>query len=207
MILSTRSIFPKSALTLFVFGFLILAPGLHAQLKIGTVDINQVFKASNKTRIAEAKINEAKNAAMKELNERTDAYQKGIAEINQLNQQLAGPALSRAAKTSKAQEREGKIDTMKKMEREITDFRRTREQQLQQAAQRAKEEIVQEITGIVLELVRAKKFDLVFDKSGASVNGFSPVLFARANVDFTEEVIAALAKNEKPGAASPSPAK
>jgi hypothetical protein len=45
-----------------------------------------------------------------------------------------------------------------------------------------------------MDLIRARNFDLVFDKSGASMNGFSPVLFSRDHSDFTDEVIKALNK-------------
>ena len=170
---------------------------IQAQLKIGTVDINRAFKSYSKTKDAETKINEAKNAALKEFNERADAYKKAVEEINRINQQLDGRTLSAAAKAAKAQERDAKIAKVKEMEREITEFRQTREQELQQEMVRSKDQIVQEITGVVLELVREKNFDLVFDKSGASFNGFSPVLFARPSDDFTDEVVAALAKAKR----------
>ncbi len=165
---------------------------IQAQLKIGTVDVDRVFKSYGKTKDAEAKINEAKNVAMKEFNERADAYKKAVNEISQINQQLDAPALSASAKAAKAKERDEKIAKVREMEREITEFRQTREQELRQQMVRSKDQIVREITGAVLELVKAKNFDLVFDKSGASFNGFSPVLFARPSDDFTDEVVAAL---------------
>src|SRR3954452_25402590 len=99
--------------------------------KIGTVDMNRAFKEYNKTKDAEAKINEAKNAAKKEQDDRADAYKKALDEINALNQPLDAPALSADAKTQKAKERHEKITNIKNMEREINEFRRTRERQLQ----------------------------------------------------------------------------
>jgi hypothetical protein len=60
--------------------------------------------------------------------------------------------------------------------------------------------------------VKANNMDYVFDKSGVSLNGVPIVLYAPANVDFTNDIIAVL---NKPGrstaapiqktAASPSP--
>src|ERR1700750_3507885 len=76
--------------------------------KIGTVDMSRPFKEYNKTKDAEAKINEAKNAAKKEYDERADAYKKALDEINKLNSQLDAPALSAEAKTQKAKERDEK---------------------------------------------------------------------------------------------------
>jgi outer membrane protein len=180
-------------------------------LKIGTVDMNRAFKEYNKTKDAEAKINEAKNAAKKEYDERADAYKKALDEINKLNQQLDAPALSADAKTAKAKERDEKISSIKTMEREINEFRQTRERQLQEQALRMREGIVKEISEVVMDKVKTQTLDFVFDRSGMSLNGVPVVMYARENVDFTTDVIAVLNKpgraTEPVGSPSASPAK
>ena len=149
-------------------------------LKVGTVDMNRAFKEYNKTKDAEKKINEAKDAAKKEYDDRAESYKKALEEINKLSQQLEAPALSADAKTQKAKERDEKIANIKNMEREINEFRQTRERQLQEQAMRMREGIVKEITDIIMERVKTAQLDLVFDKSGLSMNGVpvAPV-FAR----------------------------
>ncbi|MEP6777048.1 MAG: OmpH family outer membrane protein, partial [Chthoniobacterales bacterium] len=117
-----------------------------AQGKVGTVDMNRAFKEYSKTKDAEKKINEAKDAAKKEYDDRADAYKKALDDINKLNQQLDAPALSADAKTQKAKERDEKIGNIKNMEREINEFRQSRERQLQEQAMRMREGIVKEIT-------------------------------------------------------------
>lgn len=173
---------------------LISAVETGAQTKIGTVEMERVLKEYNKTKEAEAKLNEATNAAKKEYGERADAYKKALDEINKLNAQLDTPVLSADAKASKAKERDEKIANIKNMEREINEFRQTREQQLQQQMLRLRENIVKEITDVVMERGKSKNMDLVFDKSGASLNRFSPILFSPDSMDFTAEVIAELNK-------------
>jgi len=168
-------------------------------LKIGTVDMNRAFKEYNKTKDAEKKINEAKDAAKKEYDERADGYKKALDEINKLNQQLEAPALSADAKTQKAKERDEKITTIKNMEREITEFRQTRERQLQDQAMRMREGIVKEISDVVMERVKANNLDLVFDKSGMSLNGVPLLMYSRENTEFTDDIVAAL---NKPGRTS-----
>ena len=183
--------------------------------KIGTVDMQRAFKEYNKTKDAEAKVNDAKNAAKKEFDDRTDGYKKALDEINKLNQQLDAPALSADAKAQKAKERDEKIANIKNMEREINEFRQTREQQLQQQAMRMREGIVKEITDVVLERVKTNGMDLVFDKSGLSQNFVPVVLYSKDSADFTTEIITALNKKapsapEKPATTSApatSPAK
>src|SRR6266566_3183760 len=122
-------------------------------LKIGTVDMQRAFKECNKTKDAEAKINDAKNA------------------------------------------------NIKNMEREINEFRQTRERQLQEQAMRMREGIVKEITDIVMEKVKANNMDLVFDRSGMSLNGVPVLMYSHDNVDFTSDIIAVL---NKPGRATSS---
>jgi outer membrane protein len=203
-------------LTIAVGAMLALPCAAFAQgtLKVGTVDMNRAFKEYTKTKDAEAKINEAKNAAKKEYDDRADAYKKALDDINNLNKQLDAPALSADAKTQKAKERDDKIANIKNMEREINEFRQTRERQLQEQALRMREGIVKEITDVVMEKVRAQSLDLVFDKSGMSLNGVPLLMYAKDSFDFTTDVIAVL---NKPGratslstpttAASPNPAK
>jgi len=170
-------------------------------LKVGTVDMQRAFKECNKTKDAEAKINDAKNAAKKEYDDRAESYKKALDEINTLNKQLDAPALSADAKAQKAKERDDKIANIKNMEREINEFRQTRERQLQEQAMRMREGIVKEITDIVMEKVKANNMDLVFDRSGMSLNGVPVLMYSHDNVDFTSDIVAVL---NKPGRAIPS---
>jgi outer membrane protein len=188
----------KSALRVIVL-IVCLASAVEtrADVKIGMVDVERVIKEYHKTKEAEAKLNEATNAAKKEYGERAEAYKKALDEINKLNAQIDTPALSADAKASKAKERDEKIASIKNMEREINDFRQTREQQLQQQMLRLREGIVKEITDVVTERGKSKNLDLVFDKSGASLNRFSPILFSPDSMDFTADVIAELNKKER----------
>jgi outer membrane protein len=202
--ISLARIVRKSSLRVVVLTLcLFSALEARAQLKIGTVDMDRVLKEYRKSKEAEAKLNEATNAARKELEDRADAYKKALEEINKLSAQLDTPALSADAKAAKAKERDTKIANIKTMEREINDFRQTREQQLQQQMLRLREGIVKEITEAVIERGKSKSLDLVFDKSGATLNRFSAILFSPDNMDFTTEVIAELNKRER----TTSPAK
>jgi outer membrane protein len=176
----------------------------QGSLKIGTVDMQRAFKEYNRTKDAENKINDAKNAAKKEYDDRAEAYKKALDEINNLNKQLESPALSADKKTQTAKERDDKIANIKNMEREISDFRQTRERQLQEQLMRMREGIVKEITDVVMEKVKASNLDLVFDKSGTSFNGVPVLMYSHENVDFTNDVIAVL---NKPGRATASTAK
>jgi outer membrane protein len=191
-------VFSQSALrALMIFLCLASAAEIRAQTKIGIIDMERVLKEYSKTKEAEAKLNEATKAAKKEFDDRTDGYKKALDEINKLNAQLDTPVLTAEAKAAKAKERDEKIASIKNMEREINDFRQTREQQLQQQMLRLREGIVKEIVDVVVERGKVKNLDLIFDKSGASLNRFSPILFSPDSMDFTAEIVAELNKRER----------
>jgi outer membrane protein len=193
----------KKLILVAILSAFALPGGAFAQgMKIGTIDMNRAFKEYNKTKDAEKKINDAKDAAKKEYDDRADTYKKALDEINKLNQQLEAPALSADAKTQKAKERDEKIASIKNLEREINDFRQTREKQLQEQAVRMRDGIVQEITAVVMTKVKTANMDLVFDISGVSLNGVPIVMFARPDMDFTNDVVSQL--NSK-AAASATP--
>src|SRR4051812_39385165 len=200
----------KKLLLIITAAALLSPAAIYAQGKVGTVDMNRAFKEYNKTKDSEKKINEAKDAAKKEYDDRAENYKKALDEINKLNQQLDSPALSADKKTSMAKDRDDKIANIKNMEREINEFRQTRERQLQEQALRMRESIVKEITDVIMDRVKSTGYDMVFDRTGPSMNGVNVVLYAKDNMDFTTDVITALNKKpvttttEKP-ATSPAP--
>jgi len=170
----------------------------HAQsmVKIGTVDMKKVFESYYKTKDAEQRINEARNAAKKELEERMESLQKGMAEVKKLNEEIESPALSKEAKETKSKSRDEKVSELKGMDREVGEFRQTREKQLQEQSGRMRQGIVDDIVKIVNDQVKAENYDLVFDKSGMSLNGVSVVMYAKPAYDFTDLVVTQLNKNK-----------
>ena len=107
----------KKLLSLALTSMLALPLAAFGQgtLKIGTINMDRAFKEYSKTKEAEKKINDAKDAAKKEFDDRTDAYKKALEEVNNLNKQLESQALSADKKTQLAKDRDDKINNIKKM--------------------------------------------------------------------------------------------
>lgn len=184
-------------LTLVLALFGASAATVQAQaLKIGSVDMKKVFESYHKTKDAEAKINEARNNAKKELEDRLDIQKKAMEEVQKMNAEIENPALSKEAKETKTKARDEKIAELRTMDRENSEFRANREKQLQEQSVRMRAGIVEEINKIVEAKVKAENYDLVFDKSGPSLNGVPVVLFSRDVYEFTNEVVAALNKSK-----------
>lgn len=114
------------------------------------------------------------------------------------------PELSGASKDQKAQERDSKISETKGLEKEISDFRQTREKQIQDQLKRMRDGIVEEIMKVVNDQVRAQNYDMVFDRSGFSANNIVPVLlYSRDNYDFSDSVITKLNSGRPAATATP----
>ncbi len=165
-------------------------------VKIGTVDMKKVFESYYKTKDAEAKINEARNAAKKELEDRMDIAKKSLEEVKKLDEDIVRPELSKDAKEQKAKLRSEKAAELQNMDREIREFQQSREKQLQEQSGRMRAGIVEDINKVVSDKVKAENFDLVVDKSGPSLNGVPIVLYSRDNYEFTDTVITALNRNK-----------
>src|ERR1700730_4522352 len=182
-----------------------LASRAHAEMKVGTIDMQKVFTAYYKTHDAEDKLKEAQKAYKDELDQRMDAYKKNLDAINKLNEEMNKPELSGASKDQKEQERDSKIAETKGLEKEISDFRATRERQIQDQLKRMRDGIVEEIMKVVNDQVKTQNYDIVFDRSGFSANNIVPVLpYARDNYDFSESLTKKLTATRP--AATPSPA-
>lgn len=185
-------------------GFGAVSSASAQAVKIGTVDMKKVFENYYKTKDAEARINEARTQAKKELEERMDTYKKSTEEVQKLNDEIQRPELSKEAKEAKSKQRDEKIAELKTMEREVREFQATREKQLQEQSVRMRGGIVEEINKVVSDRVKAENYDLVFDKSGPSLNGVPILLHSKESFDFTNDVITTLNKNkgkETPAAA------
>src|SRR5438552_422928 len=98
----------KKLLSLALTAMLALPLAAFGQgsLKIGTINMDRAFKEYTKTKEAEKKINDAKDAAKKEFDDRTDAYKKALAALNKpgrtstLNTEMPSSPPAAAAKTS-----------------------------------------------------------------------------------------------------------
>jgi len=178
--------------TLFLMGGASLA---NAQVKFGTVDMNRVFSEYYKTKNAQTKYAEAEKAANDDLNGRVDTLKKSMQEISAINSDLEKTDLTKEARDAKLKEQQAKVASARSMDREIADFRSAKQKTLQDQFLRMRKDIVDDIMKSVNDLVKAKGYDIVFDKSGLSAGAVPVVLFSRDDLDFSQDVISALNKN------------
>jgi Skp family chaperone for outer membrane proteins len=170
----------------------------HADGKIGILDMNAIFTQYHRTKDAESKLNEARAAAKTELDGRLETLKKAMDEINKLNVDLEKPELSKDAKDKASKARNQKIAEARNLDREIAEFRGTRERQLQEQSIRMSKDIIDDIMKIVNEQIKTAGYDVVLDKSGLSMGQVPVVIYSKAELDFSKSIIEALNKDAKP---------
>jgi len=168
-----------------------------ADLKIGTIDMKAVFDGYYKTKEAEAKINEARTQAKKELDERLDVFNKAQEEARKLNDEANKPELSDKAKSEKSKALNEKLQALGTLQREVQEFQQTRERQLSEQSVRSRNALLEDLNKVIADKVKAGAYDLVLDKSGQSLNAVGILVYSKDSFDFTNEVIAEVNKGSK----------
>lgn len=170
-------------------------PTASAQIKVGTLDMNSIFTQYSRTKDAETKLNEARAAAKKELDGRLETLKSAMDEINKANADLEKPELSKEAKDKATKSRDEKVAEARNLDREIAEFRGTRERQLQEQFVRMRKDIIDDIMKVVNDKVKNAGYDIVLDKSGMSMGQVPVLIYSSATMDFSKDIIEALNKN------------
>jgi Skp family chaperone for outer membrane proteins len=195
-----KKLIPFTALTVLAT-FLSASPAA-AQMKVGIVDMNKVFTSYHKTKDAETRLNDARAQAKTDLDSRLETLKGDMEAINKLEADTKKPELTADKREAAIKQRDEKINQVRNLDREIGEFRQTRERQLQEQFMRMRGDIVQDIMKVVDTKVKADGFDLVLDSSGLGVSQVKVVLYAAPSMDFSDSIITELNKNAPKKAAT-----
>ncbi|MEX1045139.1 MAG: OmpH family outer membrane protein [Chthoniobacterales bacterium] len=163
-----------------------------AQMKVGIVDMNKVFTSYYKTKDAEARLNDARAQAKTDLDGRLETLKGNMEQINKLEADTKKPELTADKREAAIKQRDEKINEVRNLDREIGEFRQTRERQLQEQFMRMRGDIVQDIMKVVESRVKSEGYDLVLDSSGLGISQVKIVLFSAPSMDFSDNIITAL---------------
>jgi len=190
---------PKIPKKVFALVTLLLCgvSGVHAEIKIGTVDMNRIFTEYTKTNEAKAKYTASGEAIEKDLNERGADLKKKMDEINQLTTAIEKSDLPKKELDAKKKECEEKIEKARTLDRELVEYRSAKQKKLQDEFMGMRQGIIDDIMKVINEQTKIRGFDMVLDKSGLSAGAVPVVLVARPDLDISNEVLAILNKKAK----------
>ena len=190
----------SSRLIAFILmGSLMLTLGVSAQGptgKIATVDLDKLFNDYYKTPIASTKLKEAADSYTKEQGEMLANYKKQIDELNKLREDQDKPEYTAAVREQKRKAVAEKLTETQKLQRDIEDYRAVHRRILEEQTQRMRQTILKEINDVIDKEARTAGYQLVFDKSGSTLNGVPTIVFAQDSMDITDEIAKILNKNQ-----------
>lgn len=187
---------------LTIASVLALASSAIAEVKIGTVNMKNVFTSYYKTKDADAKMNETRGTFKRDLDEKTEKIKALEADITKDREELKKPELSDAKKAPLARLQEKKLAEWQEAMKDRQAFLEEKGKQIEQQIVRIRNGIVEDITKVVNEKVKADGYDLVFDTSGFSANNVPLVLYAKDSYDFTKVIVDKLNAERPAGAAA-----
>ena len=157
---------------------LVVLTGASAQdLKIGIVDMREVFAAYYNTKDAEQDLNEGKTVAKQQLDERNAKYKSLISKWQEMQKMIADPQLNEVLREQKQKEANAVAAEAKALEREMAEFRSRRERQLREQVMRMRKGIHDEIKKVVFQITNIER----------STNGISLTWNSRKGREYSVE--------------------
>ena len=173
-----------------------LMPPAGAQgMKVGIVDMSRVFAEYYKTKDAEQDVNDQKELAKKELEQRNVQYKALIEKYQLLAKQIKDPAITAELRAQKQEEAKAIASEARSLEREKKEFADRRQRMLLTEVDRARKAIIEEIQDLVKATAKQRNYDIVFDKSGVGDRGIPFLLHSKDAVDFSKAIIEQLNKD------------
>lgn len=179
-----------------VFSLLLGGTIVHAEMKVGIVDMNRAFTEYNKTKRAQADYLVIEKGVNKELEDRMALLKQEVEKVNQLDAEIEKNELNGTALLAKKKEREEDVAKAKKMDDEISEFRASKQKKFQDEFLEKRKEIIDEIMKVIDEQTKLRGFDLVLDKSGLSAGAVPVVLYTRPEFDISNDIIGILNKKD-----------
>ena len=157
--------------------------------RIGTVDLEKVFREYHKSRAVEEFINRRADAVRAYMKQMSEQLKKLQSEMYRLGTDASNPALNAAdlAKAKKAAaDAEAKVKA-KTAEIKLYSTQITRE--IRELENKKRQEIMADINAEVRRRANIRGFNFIIDRSGKTLNGQPALLVFPNDRDITAEVI------------------
>ena len=177
----------KNILIVLLVGFAAVLSA--AELRIAVVDLDRVFKAYYKSRIAEDFLNQQAEAARTYMSQMNSQLETLRAEARRLGTNALNPALTDQARKKAADEADAAMAKVKSKETEISLYANERRREFLRLQQEKRNGIVKDIQMEIKRRAAAGNYAFVLDSSGKTTTGLPAVLVFPAQNDISDEVI------------------
>ena len=174
--------------------FLILVIAVCGQIafsadRIGTVDLEKVFREYHKSRAVEEFINQHADAVRTYLNQMREQLKTLRAEMHKLGTNAGNPALSASELANAKRLADDAIRKVKAKEAEIELYTSQVTREIRELENKKRQEIMADINAEVRRRAAVRGFNFVMDSSGKTLNGQPALVVVPAERDITAEVI------------------
>ena len=180
----------RTLLITLALGFMTAGLGLQGQnLNIVTVDMTRLYNEYYKTLEANERIKGSFEKAQEQVEGMVNEGQTLLEDYKSIIEMTQNDALTEEARLKGQTDAESMAQQLKDKEREIQQFRQNTQRSVQQRQQTYRDLFLDEIKGVVLEVSRERKGDLILDSSGITAIGIPGVIYSDPSWDVTDLVL------------------
>ena len=165
--------------------------------KFAVVDMEKLFKNYYKTKVASAKLKKQAETFKDYADRLAQAQLKLKEEFNALRDASQNIAYSETQRESKRLAARDKYRQLKSKELELEQYSRDKRIQLRDKEAAMRKDILTEIRKAIAKYAKNKKFTLVLDSSGRTMNNISSIIYFRTELDITEIILDIINKGAK----------
>ena len=167
-------------------------------IRLGVIDIAKVYDNHYETVSQNAKLKADTAKAQEQIDELNKEGQALVEQYKDLVEQAKNPTVTPDAKAKYESDARALGAQIQAKEKDINDLANSAKQTFQQRIQTFRNNMMQEISGIAIEVARRKGITFLIDKSGPTLIGVPPVIYADPSYDLTDDVVAEINKNRPP---------
>jgi outer membrane protein len=175
-----------------------------ADIKVAVVDLGKAFEQYYETKDAQARIHEKELANQKEFQGLEADYQHMGDDAKKLYDESNDATLSAAARADKTAAFDAKKKDLQAMQAKLQEMATEKNNEIKDELLRRHQEIVGKITKIINDYSSQQGFDLVIDKSSASMASQVPIVLYNSSklIDITPDIIKQLNASAPAGGAA-----
>ena len=180
----------------------LLTPSLQAQIKIGVVNLKNVFDGYYKTKQSDQLVKDRQAEFQKNREKMLEDYQTANEEYKKFNDDANDPAISSAEQTKLRKQAESKLLEIREIEQSISNLDKQWQADITEQINRMRQNILRDIQELLDTKARAADVNLVIDTAAESVNRTPVFLFSSGLTDLTPAILDDLNRTAPAGALS-----
>lgn len=175
--------------TMIVAAAMSMVAVAQAELKVATVDMQQLFKDYYKTHDAQKELDKTKKEIEADNAKRMEKVQAIEKELQDMQKRAQDPSMSDKTKKDLEEQFQLKRNEGVALEKERREFLERKGRALNETMRLKMTSIVDEINKIATDKATAGKFDLVLDKSAQAASQTKVFMYTKPSMDITPEVM------------------